>query len=320
MQFLKQAFKTTLGRSVKVLPGLRRFVSNGLTIFLFHDVTDEPSPFNAEYGLAVSRDRFHRQVTWIRENFSVVHPDRLIAAAALPERAALITFDDGFLGTFENGLDILGIAGMPAVVFLNMGAILEGTPILSVVACYLSRYEPRFAQFATSVGLRRPYHLTLTPQLLADFEHRCGPIDRAAVLQYQGPFASLGILRKWHDRERVVYGSHLFDHWNAHALSDAELEAQYQANQAALAQLENSVKLFAFPNGQPMTCFTQRDVDCVRRLGASKAFSAWGGVNRDPAGYLLGRFSLADHDRDENHLWFRLGRAAAGDLLAAYRK
>ncbi|MFC4313379.1 polysaccharide deacetylase family protein [Steroidobacter flavus] len=315
MRFLKSGLKKAVGGAVRRLPALRRSMTQGLNVFLFHDVTDEPSPFNAQYALAVSRATFRRQAAWIRDNFEVIHPARLFDQSVLPPRAALITFDDGFLGTFENGLEILRDMQLPSVVFVNMRAVLEQTPILSVVACYLNQHVPEFAGFADSVGLRRPYHLTLTPKLLAEFEQRSGALDRAAVLDYQGQFADLQTMRKWSDARWVLYGSHLFDHWNVRALDSVEFQHHYQSNERALAQFDNRANLFAFPNGQPVSCFSDSDVEQLRQLGAGRVFSARGGVNRDSTQYLLSRCGLGEQDADEDGIWFRMGRAAAEDAF-----
>ena len=290
-------------------------MKHGLTVFVFHDVSDQPSRFAEEYGLAVSKKAFHRQVSWIQSNFDVIHPTDVLNETYVAQRAALISFDDGFLGSFENGLAILEKLEVPSVVFLNMQAILEQKPILSAIACFLNQYVPEFSDFMKSVGLSSSFHLTLNPLILNSFEKYYGPVDKDAVLDYQGQFADLRLVKAWNDKDVVVYGNHLFDHWNAPALSTEEFKEQYKKNEVALSQLKNSVNLFSFTNGQPGTCFSDREVDLLKQLGAGKVFSAAGGVNRDASKYLLGRMSLGEGDKDEDHLWFRIGRAVLNDLL-----
>lgn len=311
----KQAIRTTIGRSVGAMPPLQKFMTRGLTAFAFHDVTDAPSHFVRQYGLAVSKDTFYRQVSWIAKNYCVVHPQSLIDEAPLPRRAALITFDDGYAGAFENGLHVLQDMQMPSIIFLNMRAVIERTPIVSALACYLDQYVSEFSAFAAGVGLSRPFHLALNPKLIDLFEERFGPVDQEAVLDYQGPFADLAMVEKWDDPQHVVYGNHLFEHWNASALTDREFEVQYRRNEMELSRLNNSVKLFAFTNGQPGSCYSTRDVHCASRLGATRVFSAVGGVNRDVTAFLLGRVSLEAGDRSADDLWFRIVRALLGERL-----
>lgn len=312
---IRTILKKPIGISFSFIPQIRRAMKQGLTVFVFHEVSDQPSRFSEEYGLAVSKKTFHRQVSWIQSNFNVIHPTDILNATSYPEHAAIISFDDGFLSSFENGLPILVRLGVPSIVFLNMQAILEQKPLLSAVACFLNRYVPEFSDFSKSIGISSPFHLTLSPPILNAFEKYYGPVDKDAVLDYQGQFADLAILKTWNDKDVVVYGNHLFDHWNAPALTIEELKEQYKKNESALSQLKNSVNLFSFPNGQPGTCFSGCEVDLLKQLGAGKVFSAVGGVNRDVSNYLLGRIGLSERDKDEDHLWFRIGRAVLNDLL-----
>ena len=290
-------------------------------MFVFHEVSDQPSRFAQQYDIAVSKTLFRRQATWIRSNFNVIHPSGILRGVKFPERAAIISFDDGFLGSFENGFVILEELELPSIIFLNMQAILEQIPILSATASFLDRYVPEFSDFSKTVGLPRPFHLTLTPSILSAFESDYGTVDKAAIIAYQGRFADWNVVRRWDGRESVAFGNHLFNHWNAAALSSEELEEQYSRNEHALSMLQNKVNLFAFTNGQPETCFSSRDVDLLQRLGAGKVFSASGRINRCPQDkYLLERMSLNGSDTDENHLWFRTGRAVLRDLCAPSTK
>ena len=319
MNNLRQTLKRMMGSCYRHLPQIGRAVERGLTVFVFHDVSDVPSRFTRDFDISVSTELFERQARWIRANFNVIHPATLVATDQLPARAALITFDDGFLGTFDNGLSILKDLDLPSLIFLNMKAILEGGPTLSALACYLDSEHPQFVEFAQKSGLSRPYHLTLSPSVLGAFESQYGTIDRNAALQYQGPFADLDTLHRWDGDHLVAYGNHFFDHWNAVALSPQELADQFKRNRAALTQFGNTLNLFAFTNGQPETCFTVRDVALLRDLGAGKVFAASCGVNRNAAEFVVGRLSFSQRDDSDGSLWFRVGQAVFDNRLERYR-
>lgn len=311
----RTVLKKPLGISFRFIPQVKRAMKQGLTVFVFHEVTNQPSQFSKEYGLAVSTQTFERQMSWIQNNFKIIHPIDILYDTPLPEGVAIISFDDGFLSTFQNGLPVLEKLGVPAIVFLNMQAILEQKPILSAIACYLNRYVPEFSDFMKSVGIPSPFHLTLNPSMLNSFEKHTGPIDMDAVHDYQGQFANLHTIMAWNNKDIVVYGNHLYDHWNAPVLSIEEFEEQYKKNEIALSQLANSINLFSFTNGQPGTCFSDREVDLLKQLGAGKVFFSAGGVNRDASKYLLGRIGLSESDKNEDHLWFRIGCVVFNDLL-----
>lgn len=313
---VKIGVKRTLGIVTRPISQYYLDRTNGLTAFVFHDVTDYPSSFALQYGLYTSADTFQRQVSWISRNFNVIHPFELIEKTSLPPRAALITFDDGFLGSFENGLDILVKYRLPSVMFLNMRAILESRPILSAIACYLDRYVPEFTKFANSIGIRRPFHLTLKPSHLALFENQFGKIDLQAVSYYQGRFVNLEILQKWIKSNVVVYGNHLFDHWNSTSLSLNEFDNEYKMNQNSLFQFDNWINLFAFTNGQPVSCFSDSYIERVNQLGSWKAFSSSGSINNNSVAFLLDRLSFTESDDNEDYLWFRIGQGILKSVLA----
>ncbi len=301
--------RRSIGFGLSHLPQVRRTIDAGLTVFTYHEISDAPSRFAAQFGLSVSPGTFRRQLQFIKANFNVVRPLQLLTGQSLPSRSALITFDDGFLGAFENGLPILKELNLPSVHFLNMQSILARRPITSAVACYLDLQVPAFLRFAESVGLKPPFHHTLTPSLLAEYE-RQHELDYAAITGYQGPLADIETVRRRDGDPDVYFGNHLFEHWNAAALTAQELEEQFLENEAALAPLANRVNLFAFTNGQPNICFSRRDINTLQRLGTGRVFSSAGGIARDPTQFWLDRFCLTGPDEDPLDAWYRLGRAA----------
>mgnify|MGYP003987400035 FL=1 len=284
-------------------------------IFVFHDITDHPSQFSKQYGLAISLESFSRQIDWIDRKYKIIHPLDLTNSKNIPKNAAVISFDDGFLGSFENGLNILNKKGVPSILFLNMQPIIEQSPLVSAIACYIETSMPDFRFFSKKYDISSPLHLSLTASSLALFEKECKVIDKDSVLLYQGEFANIDIVKKWENSDLVVYGNHLYNHWNVLALSSDELKEQYLTNEELLSQFKNSVNFFAFPNGQPKTCFSECDVSLIRDLGAKKVFSASGGVNYDPSSFILNRMSLYEKDDDEDYIWFQLGRSLLKNIL-----
>jgi peptidoglycan/xylan/chitin deacetylase (PgdA/CDA1 family) len=319
MQFaIKRLARSIIGLGGRLGQSMRPRGSGAeLAVFCFHDITDDPARFEMEHGLAVSSQVFRAQVQWICENFDIIHPNDIGNPASLPRRGALLTFDDGFHGSFENGIRWLSSCNLPCVMFLNMRTIVERRPMLSAIVCYLERTDERFRVFADSIGLRRPYYLTATPNALGEFEQRHGPIELDAALSYQGALADPATLETWRNDRNVTYGNHLLDHWNAAALTRPELEEQYERNERMLAKIGNPSGLFAFPNGQPGSCWTNRDVDVIKRLGAVRVFSASGRVNRSPGDFVLDRIAIGPSDDTWNRLWYRYLRARSRGPLPA---
>jgi hypothetical protein len=276
-----------------------------LTVFLYHDIGDDASEFASNHYLCVSNKTFEKQVNWIKNHFNIIHPDDLLANKKLPDYPALITFDDGFKGAFENGISYLIANHIPSLMFLNMGCISTGNPIVSSIACYLAEKKKGFEKFAERVGLKKPYHLTMTPAYYKQFLAENEDFDMEEVVKYQGALADLTIIRDFNNRQWVVYGNHLFDHWNASALTSDEFQENYIKNQEVLALLGNDIKMFAFPNGQPYTCFSQKQIDSLHSMGAARAFYSSGYLNKDGDAFLLNRTALTELDNSEKKLWSR---------------
>lgn len=314
MSIAGQLLRSSVGNGIRLL---RRATIRGksLTAFLFHEVSARPSPFQSLYGLAVTPELFAKQIAWIARTYEIVHPTDLALGAPLPARGALITFDDGFSGALNSGVEYLANQRIPSLMFLNMRTVLERCPMVSAVALYLGGNSEAFREFAQTNAVSKPYHLNLTPQLLTRFEAEHGPVSREAVLEYQGEIATLERLCCSAKSSYVVYGNHLFDHWNAAVLSIKELSEQFERNAIELRRFGEHPSLFSFPNGQPDACFRREHVECVTRLGAMRVFSASGGVNRSVSAITLGRLSLGPDDTSDSLLWYRVARATTRRAL-----
>jgi peptidoglycan/xylan/chitin deacetylase (PgdA/CDA1 family) len=317
MQFSRQSLSNTLkdlarhfyGLGYKHNPTLLTSMRTGLSVFNYHDVTNTPSEFLVSHNLFVSPERFEDQICWIKRKFNIISPKDLISGFPLPEDAALITFDDGYQGTFENGLEILGNYSLPSIVFLNMRAIVKNRPIISAVILYLTQYSEDFVFFCNSHNVKMPFYLNLSPSLFHTYCSNSGQLPYSDILKYQGEFASHKTLVKWAKSTLVFYGNHFYDHWNALTMSKNEIEYQYLENARALGSFHNYLELFAFTNGRPITCFNDDNVQQITSLGAKKLFSTSGGVNYDYSKALLGRLSLMQDDDNECKYWFRIGRS-----------
>ncbi|MBW0177677.1 polysaccharide deacetylase family protein [Sediminibacterium sp.] len=304
---LRDIIKVPLGKLFSNLPSARKIIKNGITVFVYHEVTDTPSQFSLDYGLAVSTGTFRKQINWIKKNFTIVHPEQLNSNAELPHSAALITFDDGMLSSFENGLAILEEMNVPSLFFLNMGSVIERKPLISAIACFMGQQSPAFKGYCSSNQIEPPYHLTLRPDVARVFFAENSEMNDEAILAYQGKFAEIDLVMKWSTSKNVIYGNHLYEHWNAEALSDQEFMDQYIQNEHLLSNLNNSVKYFAFPNGQPGTCFTERHIMLLKRLGAERIFSSSGNINVNSENFLLDRISFGNYDRTSGAMWFKVG-------------
>lgn len=303
--FLRDVIKIPIGYFLLRL--VKKKTKEGLTIFVYHEVTDYPSQFSIDYGLAVSIETFRKQVIWIKNNFNIIHPQDLMSINDLPPFSAIISFDDGMKSSFENGLKILEEMNIPSIFFLNMSNILHNNPLESAFISYLGKNSNEFKLFCESRNIQKPYHLTLNPTDKLRFLKVAKDINYKTILEYQGNFANIELIHKWSNSKLVVYGNHLYEHWNASALNDIEFLQQYSENKKSMAKLQNFIDYFSFPNGQPGSCFNIHHIDLLKKLKAKKIFSSSGNINTSKNNFLLDRVSFGPFDKNIYSMWFKVG-------------
>jgi peptidoglycan/xylan/chitin deacetylase (PgdA/CDA1 family) len=95
----------------------------GLPILLYHKVSRD-----REDGLTISCESLDRQLAYIRSSgytpisFSDLK-ESLAGRAALPANPVIVTFDDGYLNTYELAYPLLANHGVKATIFLTTGFI-----------------------------------------------------------------------------------------------------------------------------------------------------------------------------------------------------
>jgi len=97
-----------------------------LLIFTFHRVLSEPDPLFPDEPDA---RLFATMLDWIGSLCRVLPlPEavRGLMRGVLPDRAACITFDDGYANNFEVALPLLEQRGMPATIFIAVDAVRRG--------------------------------------------------------------------------------------------------------------------------------------------------------------------------------------------------
>ncbi len=87
-----------------------------LPILMYHDVVEDGEAYGS---WTVTESRFREDMQWLADNgYTAVSADELAAGNPLPERAVLITFDDGYRSNYELAFPILVEYRMKAVISL----------------------------------------------------------------------------------------------------------------------------------------------------------------------------------------------------------
>lgn len=294
-------------RGDKRLPRVRALLTRGLTVFVFHDITDAPSEYQLRAQNFTTIEAFRQQVLWIGDRFELIGPmelKQLGGTGGLPARAALVTFDDAWAGVFRAGIPLLSGLGVPALCFVNMATV-QGAPDLGAVR--------RFEDLRPPPGgsrLRRALGAESARTILDEINHLYGSSPEFA--SFQGETATPDDLHAAADRGSVWLGSHFFHHWDSTLVAPDVLSRSLRQNAEALRPFTNVVPALATPYGHELTVPAQ----VTYELGIRVVFVATGNQNRDGDGWVLDRVSLEPEPSGPAEWWYSTHRRRLFGALA----
>ncbi len=291
----------------QVLSSARLFdvsCNNSLCVFLYHDVSENPSELSRIRDLNVPPGIFEQQIDAIGNHFNIISPQQFIEKD-FETPAALITFDDGWSGYFENAAPILEEFKCPSVAFLNMATI-DGEISWDALLNYLLEHDSTFVHKLKTGAFGGSLSTELLSCTREEISGYLEEIDARETLEavrgFCGKFATRGQLSAAEESGYVFLGNHLYNHYNAVALTETELRDAYLKNHEELAHYSNAVNLFSYPFGQPHTFYTQSTNDLILGLGAQAIFSATPALNFSKDQTLLHRITLSEGTRTDRNL------------------
>lgn len=292
-------------------------LDNSLCVFLYHEVSDCPSEFNKTFDLNVPPSIFKKQIEVICNHFNVITPAQLISGDfKIP--AALITFDDGMAGYFENAVPILESLKCPSLICMNMAPV-DGEVFWPGLITYLTSYDIGFQRVLKDHfqgSIPSDSFLEVTQEMVERYLDRK---DRSEIYDnvgnFCGEFATRDHLSEIAENKYVYLGNHLYNHYNAVMLSNDELRAAFLRNEAELERYPNSVKVFSYPFGQPNSCYNDRTNSLIFDLGARIIFSAYPSLNFKKKSTLLHRIPMNDNVCSEEDVKFASIRNILGSSV-----
>ena len=334
---LKHLLKTKMvGMSVCCgLDRLFRYLNRKkLLVVMYHGVTSQS--YSPPVWSQLPVEIFRRQLAFLRHHYHVVTLAEFTAAlddkGTLPERAALITFDDGIKNNFSVAYPVLQEFGIPASIFLTVDLV--GTrELLWFDELYLLILE----------GVRRGIPLDmlgadanrhyLDGNLWEAYVHcvesvkRSGGATRATLLERlrrevpierDSWLEEFGLLN-WDDVATmeqsglVSFGVHTATHRILSELDDTELASEVLAPRTIVAsRTVGEVSSFCFPNGHPGLDFHPKHQDFLRQCGYRCAFTTENALfnwrSGDPM--MVGRVA-AGSDGASEPPYFRLNTSGA---------
>ncbi len=262
-----------------------------LTALAYHRIID-PAESGLEFDpgvVSATPEMFERQMRYVAKHFSVIAlPDlheHVTTGRPLPERPALITFDDGYRDNYDAAFPVLRSMGLPAVIFLITGAIgtdrvmwwdelsyllartgLPRAELPLVGARELDGERARAA--ARTVLLRR---LKEVP----DEQRGAAMTELRDALDVAPPHPSPPLFMGWDEVEDLVAHGvecqpHTVDHPLMIRVDSERARSEVACSAAEVAERTgHPARAFAYPNGD----YDASTLDALRAAGISMAFT-----------------------------------------------
>ena len=283
-----------------------------LSVFIFHRVLAQTDTLFPD---EVDAQRFDRLCGWLSAWFRVIPLDAAVAQlknGTLPERAASITFDDGYADNYHVALPILQRHNLTATFFiatgfLDGGCMWNDTIIESVRACQ----QPVLDASALNLGVHPLASLAektrAIHRLIQDIKY-LPTQERVAITQRLASIANVTVPRDLMMTSQEVkamriagmqIGAHTVSHPILARLSEDEARQEMGASKQFLEHLLGErVGLFAYPNGKPGEDYTPQNALMVRELGFDAAVSTqWGASSMGDDLFQIRRFTPWDRSK-----------------------
>ena len=229
-------------------------------VLLYHAIEPSESDFTRELGASITPDAFARHLRFVQRHYRVISLEQL-EAGEVPERALVITFDDGYRSIFEHAAPLLAESAMPAVAYLVTSVI--GNPAMIWVneMNWLLRQGPDARRtVARAVGMSEHASIRTVLERLrtCDMASRMEAL-RDALRAVTGVEASALARRTrlyldWNEiqlmREQgFSFGNHTVSHPSLPSLSEEQQRAELRDAREQLSQALGPVASAAYPFG-----------------------------------------------------------------------
>lgn len=297
---LKLFFKEIFGLIIRFYDFFKRENITKVYIFCFHEITDHPSQFQKNCMLYVSKKNFKKQIDFIKKNFNIIKYEDINRKHK--KNTALITFDDGYLNSFNYGLNFLKKKNIKPVFFLNMSAFEKETPLLPASIEYLQLKNNKFLEYIKKEKIKLPISLNVTPDQMQRFNLYIMK-NKRKIFKHQGKLLNKKCLKK--EKKFFNLGSHLFEHYNMKALNKNQLKKQIDLNKKYLNKYNNFTNIISIPNGVPKKCFNLRQIKFLKKNKILNVFSS-ANSNYNYKNFLFDRISLNNEDNSYNKIYFKI--------------
>ncbi|MGE5248942.1 MAG: polysaccharide deacetylase family protein [Bacteroidota bacterium] len=288
----------------------RTLWSRSLSVVNYHRIDDASRPGFDSFKPNVSADpeAFSQQLAYLRKWFNVIPVERLVewldGVTPLPPRAALITFDDGYLDNYTHAYPILRQHNLPALIFLTTGHIGTDRPFYWDLAAYCfyhtGRERVRFPsgterQWADANEREQVCKTWIEAMKVLPEAEKTGWVQRLPqeldVAIPAGYFRRLMLdwdLVREMGEGGIAFGGHTLTHPILTRIPPGQAELEIRGSKERIhAELGRPPLGFAYPNG--MQADLNREVEqIVAGAGYRTAFTlmngpaGWSEIRREP--------------------------------------
>jgi peptidoglycan/xylan/chitin deacetylase (PgdA/CDA1 family) len=232
-----------------------------LRVVLYHHLSAQAHPLLDGLGVTTPPRLFEDHLLRLERSYEVVDLEDVLSGR-LPERALLITFDDGYRSVLDVAAPIMRHRGLPGVVFVSERFLEAGELPVDNLLCWLS-HQIGVAALETAVferpatgldlggligslaGLPLKRRLALGASLAERFEVDCGRLreDSGLFLEPDQVRSLAG--------SRLEVGNHTRSHVHCRAVvSEEDAAAELVDHRRRLEQLAGApVRSFSYPYG-----------------------------------------------------------------------
>jgi peptidoglycan/xylan/chitin deacetylase (PgdA/CDA1 family) len=289
----------------------------------YHNVGESGLPLYCR----LSKRIFAEQMSYIKRHYRVISLAQMVEELRDPpprEQSVVVTFDDGYAGTYSGAFPVLKAYGIPATVYLTAASIETGEapwydriflqlqqaaprvvlPLAVDVLFQLNDFESRVEAAATVVMYLRS---------LPDDDRRrwCESLDRIVTLTY--PSKIQGAMMNWEQiREMqaagISFGCHTMTHPVLSRLDPDAMRAEVVDSKRLIEnRLDMHVSDFAFPFGKPRDCGTI-GASTLQEFGLKTAMTTIVGVNQPGADLFRMRRMVQGNEVSLSMFAYRLQR------------
>lgn len=269
-----------------------KYYAGCLTCLNYHRVTlqrAKPGFYQGVIDLAVHQDAFSEQIRILKTEYNCLPLSmavELLKKNELPERAVVVTFDDGYRDNLTLAVPVLEAYQVPASIFLTIGLV-DGTVspwwyeldgiLLGLQSLFfqwqgssydfpLVTFKERRAASERLSEIFKGLRPELQSQLLETIRLQCpgGAEERPAMLSWE----EVGML----DRNPLItIGGHTMTHPVLSSLTNEELEREVGGCKQVLEQrLGHPLAHFAYPYGSRRQV-GEREIKMAETVGFSSA-------------------------------------------------